>query len=105
MGASAIANYHINKQTKMLQQMIPIMIDLKALFTGISSDISGRVGEDDKRDIGVMSRALHIMISDFRAWFEILKSQESDVQNSGSTGAVLDNIASTLYQVLSDGNT
>lgn len=105
MGASAIANYRINKQTKMLQQMIPIMIDLKSLFAGISSDISGGVGEDDKRDIGLMSRALHIMISDFRAWFEILKSQESNVHNSGNTGAVLDNIASTLYQVLNDRNT
>ena len=105
MGASAIANYHINKQTKMLQEMIPILIDLKHLFAGVSSNISAGVVEDDKRDIGVMSRALYIIISDFRAWFEILKSQESNVRNYGSTGTVLDTIATTLYQVLREGKT
>ena len=84
---------------KMLQQAIPLLRDLESLFAGLSTVAPG-ITEEDKIDIAVMPRAIHILISNVRVEIEMLTSQTLKVENWGPVSNIITTITSDVYQVI-----
>ena len=95
--------FDITKETgKALQQVIPLLRDLESLFAGLSTDIPG-ITEEDKIDIRIMPRAIHIMTSQFRVLADVYTSQTSSVEQSNSWEqfpTMIVTITSDAYQVI-----
>ena len=74
--------FDITKETgKVLQQFIPPLCDLESLFAGLSTNVPG-ITEEDKIDIGIMPKAIHIMTSFFNELADVYTSQASSVEES-----------------------
>ena len=87
---------------KILQEVIPLLRDLESLFAGLSTDIPG-ITEEDKIDIRVMPKAIHILISQLAVMIDVLASQTlnaKDYENWGPLSAMMATIASDAYQVI-----
>ena len=95
--------YDLTKdKEKIIQRVIPLLCDLKSLFTGLSTDIPG-ITEEDKIDIGIMPRAINILMSYFRVQVGVLTSQTFNVEHHVSLGplsAVVKTISSDVLQVI-----
>ena len=95
--------FDITKETgKVLQQVIPLLRDLESLFAGLSTDIPG-ITEEDKIDIEIMPRAIHIMTSQFRALVDVHTSQTSSDKQCDSWEqfpTMIVTITSDAYQVI-----
>ena len=92
----------LRKQKKILQQVIPLLRDIESLFAGLSTDIPG-ITEEDKIDIGIMSKTIHILISQLAVMIDVLASQTlnaKDYENWGQLSAIIATITSDAYQVI-----
>ena len=95
--------FDITKETgKVLQQVIPLLCDLESLFAGISTDVPG-ITEEDKIDIEVTPKAIHIMTSHFKELIDMHTSQASSVERSdiwGKFPTMIATISSDVHQVI-----
>ena len=95
--------FDITKETgKVLQQVIPLLRDLESLFAGLSTNIPG-ITEEDKIDIEIMPRAIHIMTSQFRMLVDVHTSQTLSVKQCDSWEqfpTMIVTITSDAYQVI-----
>lgn len=96
--------YDVTKEKeKVIQQaVIPLLGDLESLFAGLSTDVPG-ITEEDKIDIGIMPRAIHILMSYLRVQIDMLASQTFNAEHFATLGPlspVIATILSDIYQVI-----
>ena len=87
---------------KVLQQIVPLLRELESLFARLSTDIPG-ITEEDKIDIKVMPRAIHILMSNISVEIDMLTSQilnAENFENWGPLSTMIATISSDVYQVI-----